>query len=68
MDERLRSQPVAYCVAVLGTDFSVLLRAALFCFAGDAATLIVFFPAVILSAWTGGAPPGLLATSLVCSG
>ena len=64
MNEKQRVRWIGYGVAILATALSVLLRLALFQFAGSRGPFITFFPAIILSAYIGGLRPGLLATLL----
>jgi PAS domain S-box-containing protein len=53
-----------YAVAVAATAIAVALRAALTGLWGTTLPLIMFYPAIMVSAWFGGFGPGLLATVL----
>jgi PAS domain S-box-containing protein len=53
-----------YLIGVAAVGISILLRLALAPFLGDKFVYILYFPAVMFSAWYGGLGPGLLATML----
>jgi PAS domain S-box-containing protein len=58
------SKTAQYAVAVLGVILAWLLRELVNPILGDRVPFILFYPAVVLSAWFGGLRPGLLATAL----
>ena len=64
MFERTRSQLQAYIVAFISTGASLLLQWPLQSVVGPSGVFLVFLPAVILSADSGGIWTGLLATFL----
>src|SRR5207237_3310301 len=64
MNETPRARLLAYCVAVLATAGSLLVRWPLWPVLGDAVPHMTFFPAVMIAAYVGGFWPGMLATIL----
>ncbi|MDQ3921692.1 MAG: DUF4118 domain-containing protein [Actinomycetota bacterium] len=62
---RRTSSPVLrYAVAVLVFALALLLKLLLDPLAGEDAPFVLFFTAVMVSAWYGGLGPGLLVTAL----
>ncbi|XXX49509.1 ATP-binding protein [Sorangium sp. So ce119] len=61
---RKRSAPVRYGAAVLITGIAIALRLSLHSVLGDEVPFILYFPAVVASAWFGGLEAGLVTTAL----
>lgn len=57
-----RSRSIHYAVAVVATTTAGLVRLSLTPFFGDRNQLVMFYPAIMVSAWLGGFWPGLVAT------
>src|SRR5262245_40393141 len=60
----LASPLARYAVAVAATALAVAFRGALTPLWGQHLPLIMFYPAIMVSAWLGGFGPGILATTL----
>src|SRR5687768_983004 len=59
-----RFSPLRYTVALASVIAALLARSAVPLLVADTTALLAFVPAVMVSAWYGGAQPGLLATFL----
>src|SRR5581483_1560338 len=64
MEKRKGDSLRRYAVAVLVVAISTLLRHSLMTALGEGVPFILYFPAVVVSAWYGGFGPGLLTTAL----
>ncbi|WP_438021065.1 ATP-binding protein [Sorangium sp. So ce315] len=67
MPTRKRSAPVRYGAAVLIAGIAIGLKLSLRELLGSEAPFLLYFPAVVASAWFGGLEAGLVTTAL-CSG
>ncbi|WP_434048410.1 MULTISPECIES: ATP-binding response regulator [Sorangium] len=61
---RRRSAPVRYGAAVLIAVFALTLKFVLRSLLGDQAPFLIYFPAVVASAWFGGLDAGLITTAI----
>ncbi|WP_438030663.1 ATP-binding response regulator [Sorangium sp. So ce233] len=62
-----RSAPVRYGAAVLIAAFALTLKLLLRPLLGDEAPFLLYFPAVVASAWFGGLDAGLITTAICAS-
>src|SRR5579872_38757 len=53
-----------YAVAVLAAGSAAAIRLSLTPFFGDRNQLVMFYPAIMVSAWMGGLWPGVVATAV----